>query len=390
MNHNNLRIAFYLWLAQFFVAICCAFFDWHHLAIWDGKWYGHIVDFGYQSVLSPDPDKKFGNVGFFPGYPVFASLWKMIFQVSTDAALLIGSSIASLLTWFYFAEYLDVRGDSKKLGNLLWMWVWPFSFLFVCGYSESTNAATVMGFVLFSEKWILSLSESKPEAPRKSWMWFALACFHGYAMTATRLLSVLFVFYPFLRALQLRPTITTLSKSFLIALVSVMGMISFFVFCHYEFGAWNFYYISEERVWATYVDWGKLFPPYELFDFERPLRADTLGKYLTIAFGFYFCYLTYDITKNKKFRSQIAALYLVCGMFWGAYLIGRTSWQFKGMGRMLIPIMLLLMPDFKLPDCTSIKGFPAVKRAAWGFLWMILFILQVVYAAKFARNGWVA
>jgi hypothetical protein len=394
MKRENLRLALWLWLSQLLLALTCAFFDWTHLSLWDSMWYRHIVDNGYSDTLTPGGFQG-GNVGFFPGYPLLGWLFKNLFQVGTDAGLLFASSSMAFLTWAYFAEYMDQRGASDKSGKLMWFWIYPFAFFFVLAYSDSLSTAMLLGYVLFSDRWLKAVTSPEPSAPgsMEPWIWFGLAAFHGFGMSFTRILNVLLTVYPVIRAFQLGASRGILARTLLLMAVALSGAGSFFAYCAVRFGAWNFYFITEHKIWGwsgALFQWDKLLPPMALFNFSRPFSGDTVGRYVTMFFAVYFCFALLSIIRRRRFREPFTAVFLVCGMFFGAYFLGRTTWAWSGMGRYLIPVWMLFLPEWRLPGLPGLSGATGVRRLAWGLLALALLIFQIVFAALFARNGWVA
>ena len=71
-----------------------------HLVQWDGGWYAQIVEHGY---LSPArlTSSNFGNVAFFPGYPVSARLVQWLCHIRLEYALLVASQVACWGFWTY-------------------------------------------------------------------------------------------------------------------------------------------------------------------------------------------------------------------------------------------------------------------------------------------------
>src|SRR5205823_6037316 len=75
---------------------------WHDrylsLCIWDGGWYLDIVQHGYRTTSPPNAGAQY-NLAFFPGYPIAASLLRVIIPVSGTTALLLISQIAAAVFW---------------------------------------------------------------------------------------------------------------------------------------------------------------------------------------------------------------------------------------------------------------------------------------------------
>ena len=382
-----------IFILQLLVIFACALGSFKNLTWWDGEWYAHIINHGYSATLSADPtvhDK--GNVGFFPGYPLAGWIVQKILSGGGDAfpaiyALLIVSFIFAFLTWVYLAKWLALHKDLYARPKMILFALYPFTLFLYVAYSEAIYTAFVLGFFYFTECFLLKQADlamdenSRPprdSLPYSASFYFFLALVHGLLMNSTRLLGVVFVIYPLIRAFQLQrariPAVFLWWGSYL-------GTASFFLYCEFKFHAWNFYFITEEAIWGTKVDWKAVFPPSELFNFARPLRADTTGKYVTLAIGVYLTYRLCELLKSRRFREPLLALVLVCGMFWGEHIFGRAAWKFAGMGRMMIPVITLMLPYYSMK--------PSLTRK-WFFIGLIFMALQIAYALKFARYGWVA
>jgi hypothetical protein len=129
------------------------------------------------------------------------------------------------------------------------------------------------------------------------------------------------------------------------------------------------------------VDYGKLFPPSTLFDFSRPLHANTVGKYITILTGAFLAWQMFRALKERRFADPYFIVLLISGMLWGETLLGRTSWDFVGMGRYLIPVLALNLPFLKIEPKLNWK---------WIAICAVMIGFQIAYALKFGRHGWVA
>src|ERR1700747_886335 len=90
-------------LAQVAVAVCLlapegALSDrYSRLIQHDSFWFMNIVNRGYATTVPPIDHKvmEVSNVAFFPAYPVLAALFRSIFRVETETALLITAQLAA-------------------------------------------------------------------------------------------------------------------------------------------------------------------------------------------------------------------------------------------------------------------------------------------------------
>ena len=368
---------------QFFLVFACAYFRFFNLTHWDGEWYRQIVEVGYNAVHSADPFAEGkGNVGFFPGYPLAVYIVKKILGFGTDrfpttGALLLVSNGFAVLTWYFLQKWIELidpieQKPAVQKAKLFLLAFYPFIFFLYCAYTESLFISMTLGFIYFSEKVI------REDDQKKSFRFLLLALVCGFEMNLTRLLGIVMVAYPILRALQTREKI---KRSLLLAAGTLLSPVSFFFYCWLKFGAWDFYFQTELAIWGTYIDIGRLFPPKTLFDFHRPLYSNTMGKYVTILTGFFLTAKLIELLKQKLWLEPFFAIVLVCGMMWGEYLLGRTSWDYVGMGRYLIPVFALILPFLKIEPKFNWK---------WAAFSVLMIGFQIAYALKFGRHGWVA
>ncbi len=396
MRRYFLKLSFpvQVFLIQFFLILACAFFNLRHMILWDGDWYIHITQIGYSNFYSADPTvPNLGNVGFFPGYPFAGFLVQRILGLGGDGfppeyALLIVSFTCAILSFHFLMKWLALHQDSFARPKVILLALYPFTIFFYYVYTESLFCLMVLGFFYYSELFIRSMAVKSGTGSNRGVTeqiqrsvrirYFMLALAFGFYMNATRMLGVVLVLYPLIRAFQI-------GKAKLPALAlwlgSSLSVVFFFIYCQIQFGAWDFYFITENKIWGTRVDWSKLFPPTILFDFSRPLRGDTTGKYVTLVLGGYLTYRLFKLLKERDWKNPLLALVLVSGMFWGENLIGRTSWDYAGMGRYLIPVMVLMLPFMEIKPRWNRK---------WIVVGIIFLSLQIAYALKFARHGWVA
>jgi hypothetical protein len=363
---------------HFFLVFACAFFSFRNLTHWDAEWYRQIVEVGYSSVHSADPNVEGrGNVGFFPGYPLACYLVKKILGLGSDAfpttgALLIVSNGFAILTWVFLEKWLSIFREPKPRVKMLLLAAFPYTFFFYLAYSESLFTSMILGFVYFAEKMLREDNEKKANR----YFLFSVIC--GFFMNFTRVLGVVMVFYPIFRAFQ---TGEKRGRAALLALGSLLSPLVFFAYCSQKFGAWDFYFQSERNIWGTYVDWSRLFPPKTLFDFRRPFHADTVSKYTTILTGIWLTWTLVNLLRAKRFLEPVFAMVLVCGMVWGEYLLGRTSWDYGGMGRYMVPVFALMLPFVPMEP---------KKNWKWIAIFAVLAGFEIAYALKFGRHGWVA
>jgi hypothetical protein len=225
------------------------------LVQWDGAWYADIARHGYYSPkpLAPPPgefdmrikvrvDSPFGNVAFFPGYPLLVSGIMHLLKLPVEYALLLVSQLGCWVFWTYlllFFRRWDTPVGLAALGVLAIV-LHPGAFYLVASYSESLYLAALLGFLYWAEQ--------------RRWG-VGAAALHGFVMTATRLIGLPLIVYPMIReSLGSTRQSMTLRR----ALVPIflggcagLGSALFFGFCQWRFGQWNLYMKTEEIGWGV-------------------------------------------------------------------------------------------------------------------------------------------
>src|ERR1700737_3935666 len=155
----------------------------------DGYWFANIIDRGYQTVVPPINHKmmEVSNVAFFPAYPALATLFRSIFRVDTETALLIPAPPGAwgvLAYFFFFCERWKLFSTLRFFGALA-IAAHPAAFFLIAGYSESLFLVALIGFIYWSS------SEGRTAK--------ILAALHGIAMSATRIVGVPCAAFPVAR-----------------------------------------------------------------------------------------------------------------------------------------------------------------------------------------------
>jgi hypothetical protein len=217
----------------------------------DSGWYQNIVENGYASppVLTAE---NFGNVAFFPGYPLLVSCVMNVFGLETRSAALIASQSAAWVFWTYlllFFQRWQAPARLCVLGVLL-VATHPSAFFLVTAYSEPLFLAGTLGFLYWTNS-----------ARRGS---FLLAAMHGFVMTGTRLVGVPLVIFPLLLVcLRLEPSERPHVRAWLRALslgaIASLGAFFFLAYCAWKFGAWDLYAQTEKTGWGVAPHYWGLF-----------------------------------------------------------------------------------------------------------------------------------
>jgi hypothetical protein len=224
------------------------------LAHFDSDWYLRIVNEGYHTDFPPIMNGAHGsNVAFFPAYPLLARWIGRAAHVGSKTGLLLAAQLSCVGFWTYLLLLLrrwKVPRGAAATGILLLL-SYPSAFFLVAGYSESLFLCALLGFVYWCGR-------DGPEAR-------ALACMHGFVLTATRLVGLPLVLYPAMRTWLLPPSSRGQDnhawRGFGVATGAAMGAAAFFLFCQIRFGHWDMYLISQAAGWGIRPEYAALFRP---------------------------------------------------------------------------------------------------------------------------------
>lgn len=209
------------------------------LAHWDSYWYWNIVERGYY-VPEPQTPQDLGNVTFFPGYPIVVGILDRLFGLHGSVTLAISGQIACSVFWTYLILLMRfMRFPPREQGLLIGLLLChPAAYFLVCGYSESLFLASFLGMCYWGTRTGIGS--------------LLAAAMHGYLMTSTRIVGVPLVVVPLVGAMfSPSPNRRSLMRSATIGLIALTGVVSFFVWCHYRFGKWNIYFLTEEIGWGV-------------------------------------------------------------------------------------------------------------------------------------------
>jgi len=349
------------------------------LCRWDGEWYAHIVDHGYVSDYPPKVQiKDKGNVAFFPVYPLIADGVKYFTHLPTDWALVVTSQLFALGVLFYFLLVLIEMGITDPIPQIERLWfalVYPYAFFYFVSYSESVFVFFMLGFIYWFERWL-----KKPTA-----LAYLLALAHGILLTGTRMVGIFVLAYPVIRAfLQFRFRFPTWKAGFL-SIFSLLGVASFIYYCQEHFGHWDLYFTTVKIGWDEYTDVRLLFPPKDLYliDWSHVLKSDNIGRLFTMTTIFLQIGLLIKQIRTKSADGmRLSFILLSMIILWGT-MYGRSSYHFAGMGRYLLPALILLIPILDLPRGKWVKFLTVVAA-------LIAIGFQVFFVLMFSRRGWVA
>jgi hypothetical protein len=100
---------------------------------WDTWWYVSVVEDGYS--FSPHDAS---NAAFLPGFPALIALGRPVFGSAALASLFVANAafVAAIFAFWSWVRYRAGLVAAERAA--LFLLVYPFSFFFDCGYSESS------------------------------------------------------------------------------------------------------------------------------------------------------------------------------------------------------------------------------------------------------------
>src|SRR3984893_1626325 len=256
----------------------------------DGFWFENIIDRGYQTIVPPINHKvmEVSNVAFFPAYPVLATLFRSIFRVDTETALLITAQLAAWGFWTYFFLFCErwKLSPTLRFFGALAIAAHPAAFFLIAGYSESLFLMALIGFIYWSS--------SESHAAK------ILAALHGIAMSATRIFCVPCAAFPVVRDIfkkgwsalrDPRSWFRNYGSSIALMASAIFGAIFFFIYCEWRWGRWDIYMLTQSAGCSVEPDYLAVFHPsnyrWLLPQLNDPTQMSqmsmTLGALLLIA-----------------------------------------------------------------------------------------------------------
>src|SRR5256885_6443965 len=226
----------------------------------DGYWFANIIDRGYQTIVPPINHKvmEVSNVAFFPAYPALATLFRSVFRVDTETALLITAQLAAWGFWTYFFLFCErwKLSPTLRFFGALGIAAHPAAFFLIAGYSESLFLMALIGFIYWSS--------AEGRAAK------ILAVLHGIAMSATRIVGVPCAAFPVVRDLfkkgwsalrNRRCWLSNYGSAVAVMIGAIFGAVSFFVYCQLRWGRWDMYMLTQSAGWNLEPDSLAVFRP---------------------------------------------------------------------------------------------------------------------------------
>jgi hypothetical protein len=272
------------------------------------------------------------------------------------------------------------------LASALTVAIHPGAFYLVVGYSESLFLAMYLGLIYWTQRWLKS--DRPLSAPTSSSAW-TLAAIHGFIGAATRFAGFPIATFPIFQSLRhaLQNNRARLFPVLLPALVLsgvvFLGLISFFIYCHFAFGKWNLYFILGQIGWglSSQGSYWVLFNP--LAYIPRYFFEDTMVSVNRTAvpwtMGLWITALCLDQQKMKRlgfYASAFALLY--------SAMIGKANADMDGMIRYSLPafVPIILCLTQILKERPELLGSVFKSQFRW--------IVYAGYLLAISSQGWIA
>lgn len=390
-------------LLQLAVAVCLAapegplWYRYSTLIQHDGYWFANIVSRGYGTTVPPISHKmmEVSNVAFFPAYPLAATWLGRLFHLSTYNALLVTAQAAAWGSWTYVFLLFESWGLSFLLRffGTIAIASHPAAFFLVAGYSESLFIMALVGFIYWSN--------------RRGRAAAALAVAHGFIMSATRIVGVVCAGFPVVQSAfrsgwsgakhlggwlrrQLTPAI--------ISALSILGGVSFFLYCQLRWGCWNLYMLTQEAGWAIEPDYLAVFKAKSYHWLVPALHDPSEASQLTMSLGAVFfgliaiCELVPAWQRRTAWTTRIG-LYFCAAAIYYVSVSGVASVEMESMLRyeFCVHVLMVLgvlhyLNEFRMPAVLlRTFGMAVISVAAAAG-----FALQGFYVWNFTRGNWVA
>jgi hypothetical protein len=366
------------------------------LLYWDGSWYYKVVVEGYHSPPEPTA-QHYGNVGFFPGYPLAAAALARLTGLEVWVALPLTAQLCAWGFWVYLlllCRHWGVPPGLARTGALL-LAVQPAAFFLVAAYSESLFLLALLGFVYWTER------PGPWSAP--------LAALHGYALTATRLVGLPVVIYPLLRLWlrhdwrrpnALADALRQSAGPLLVAAAASLGALSYFAYCHFQLGHWDLYMKTQAAGWHVKPNPWALFSTRLLHvghpNWRRGVDPDFLSRGVTLLLALAFVALPaleawLALRRGERSWRERAPRFAAAFLLFWAPVCGYWWDHFRSMIRYALPVLALLTPA--LLHLLARRGVVALSRPARLLLTAaaaLSALLQLGLACRFMHAAWVA
>src|SRR5438309_8763462 len=363
----------------------------------DGYWFANIIDRGYQTIVPPINHKvmEVSNVAFFPAYPALATLFRSIFRVDTETALLITAQLAAWGFWTYFFLICDrwKLSSTLRFFGALAIAAHPAAFVLIAGYSGSLFLMALIGFIYWSS--------AEGRAAK------ILAALHGMAMSATRIVGIPCAAFPVVRdffrkgwnALRNpRGWFRNYGGAVAVTVAAIFGAIFFFVYCQWRWGRWDMYMLTQTAGWNIEPDYLAVFRPSNYRWLFPGLNDPTQMSQMAMTFGalLLIAIAVVELLPSIRRRTQLSTrigIYFCAGVIYYISVSGVASLDMESMLRyeccvhaLILLAFLHFLHQFRVPPpLLRIFGMAAaVLVSALGLS------VQGWYVWNFTRGNWVA
>jgi hypothetical protein len=363
----------------------------------DSYWFANIIDRGYGTTLPPIDHKEMevSNVAFFPAYPLIAHGLARLTSLDTYTALLVTAQMATWAFWTYFFLFCARWGLSLPLQvfGALAVAAHPAAFYLVAGYSESLFLAALVGFIYWSTR------EGKVAR--------VLAVLHGFTMSATRIVGLICAGFPVVHAVfskgwrgaaNLRLCLARYRAPVLLTFLSMLGGISFFIYCQLRWGRWDLYMLTQNAGWAIVPDYLAAFRlgsyHWALPEFYAP---SIVSQFTTaLAGGFFLLIAVAELLSAIRWRSdwtQRIGFYFCAAIIFYLSLAGVASVQMESMLRYDLcvhAVVVLGLLHFLRPFRVTSVLARALAMGVAAIVCAAGLALQGFYVWNFTQGNWVA
>jgi hypothetical protein len=363
----------------------------------DSYWFANIVDRGYESTVPPVSHKmmEVSNVAFFPAYPAIAAILHYGARLSIYDALLVTAQAAAWAFWSYFFLFCQRWNISPQLQffGALAILAHPAAFFLVAGYSESMFMMGLLGFMFWST------AEGKGAR--------ALAVFHGFIMSATRIVGIPCAGYPVVQALfrngraglaDARRWVNRYGSAILVMVGATLGAGVFFFYCLLRWGRWDMYMLTQESGWAIIPDYLAVLKPssyrWLVPALNNPTEASQMAMTLggVLLSGMMLCELL-PIVRRKFAWTTRVGFYFCATVIYYVSVSGVASVEMESMLRYEFCVHALIV----LAILHFLHQLPAPRlwvrasgMAAMALLSAAGLSVQGWYVWNFTRGNWVA
>ncbi|MGZ3687567.1 MAG: hypothetical protein ACXVCH_11950 [Bdellovibrionota bacterium] len=340
---------------------------------WDSDHYLSIVREGYhlpegRPVTREDVHEKRANLGFFPGLPMLARGLHESTGISPEVALLLVAQAFAVLMWWYFLMFLgrlklSTGARAWAVGAAL---VYPSAFFLVAGYTEPMFAASVLGFIYWSDRWL--------ESGRGA----LGAALSGLAMTASRFVGIPLVVYPVLRAPRR-------IGAYALAAVALGGVGAFFAYCQWKFGEWNLYFRLQQLGWGNHPAWFAIMDPRSYL--PRFFFEDTVVSVNRAANAWCLALFAWIVWKDLGNLSKRWPQYFMAFAIFYISLAGKASENMDSMLRYTLPVYLMqLLFVARIVAERKVR----LKRPLFLAGGLAALVIQIYLIIVFVHGHWVA